>query len=130
MLRASTPSAYFGVYKVWTDQKQVREMIILVGFYIFFFSMVGHKEPRFMLPISPFLFLFAGYVFIDFTKTYPRLMRIFVWGGILVDLTIFQIRQSYHDRFWDAMEYITDQGVPHSLYSMHRFETPYYSWLH
>jgi hypothetical protein len=51
---------------------------------------------------------------------------------ILEEGFMFILRQTFHHRFWDAMEYITNYGdqPPHSLYSMHRFETPYYSWLH
>ena len=51
---------------------------------------------------------------------------------ILEEGFMFMLRQTFHHRFWDALEYITNykDTVPHSLYSMHRFETPYYSWLH
>ena len=119
-------------------------MAYMTLFYIIFFSCVGHKEPRFMLPISPFLFLFAGSVLVDWFKQYeglnispnirslpPRILKVVIWGGILIDVTLFTVRQNYHDRFWDAMDYVTSQpDWPHSIYSMHRFETPYYSWLH
>jgi len=38
----------------------------------------------------------------------------------------------FHNRYWDALDYVINfsDKAPNSLYSMHRFETPYYSWLH
>ena len=85
-----------------------------------------------MLPIAPFLFLLAGYALTDITKKFPKLTRIVLCCMIIIDSANFIVRVSFHDKFWDAMEYITTFGdkPPHSLYSMHRFETPYYSWLH
>lgn len=127
--------AYFGIYMYTRDQlkkKQHPEIVYKTVFYIIFFSLIGHKEARFMLPIAPFLFLLAGYALTNITKKFPKFTRFALWVMILIDASNFCVRVSFHDKFWDAMNYITNFGdkPPHSLYSMHRFETPYYSWLH
>ena len=94
--------------------------------------MIGHKENRFLLPILPFLFLQTGYFLKNTPKSYVLPVKLILWGSILFDSGMFIMRQAFHHRFWDALDYITNKGDthPHSLYSMHRFETPYYSWLH
>mmetsp|Transcript_17852 Transcript_17852/g.30297 ORF Transcript_17852/g.30297 Transcript_17852/m.30297 type:complete len:83 (+) Transcript_17852:1125-1373(+) len=65
-------------------------------------------------------------------KRWPRLVSALAWIQIVVDLGLFVHRNHFHDHFWDALDYLKDLGEspPHSLYTMHRFETPYYSWLH
>jgi hypothetical protein len=56
----------------------------------------------------------------------------FAWVMILVDGVLFLERHWFNDRFWDVMDYLTNLGdsPPHSLFTMQRYETPYYSWLH
>jgi len=51
---------YNYVKEAW-NKKQQPEIAYLAGFYILFFSLVGHKEHRFMLPIMPFLYLILGF---------------------------------------------------------------------
>jgi hypothetical protein len=65
-------------------------------------------------------------------KSTPKIVIGLTWIMIVLDAVIFVVHLNFHDRYWDAMDYITNLGdqPPHSLYSMHRFETPYYSWLH
>ena len=118
--------------KDMSAKKLTPDMVYMCLFYIVFFSLLGHKENRFLLPILPFLFLLTGYGVVHFSKIYPKFTKILLWITILVESSMFMLRQSFHHRFWDALEYITNYGdtPPHSLYSMHRFETPYYSWLH
>ena len=107
-------------------------MVYMCLFYIGFFSLIGHKENRFLLPILPFLFLLSGYSVIDLCEKYPKIVRAILWLTILVEAFMFTSRQMFDHRFWDALEYVTNlsDSPPHSMYSMHRFETPYYSWLH
>lgn len=135
VLRASTPFAYLGFLFYAKDVLHYGhhpEIVYLAGFYIIFFSLIGHKEPRFMLPIAPFLFLVSGYFLEFITKLWPRTIRFYIWASIAVDSLLFVARVNFHDRYWDAMDYIVNVGdtPPHSIYTMHRFETPYYSWLH
>jgi len=123
-----------GTYKYtvhsW-NKKKTPDLMYISVFYIFFFSLIGHKENRFLLPILPFLFLMTGYSIPLLVKKYGKCVRIVFWIYILVEAFFFMMRSSFHHRFYDVMEYVTNQSEPpHSMYSMHRFETPYYSWLH
>jgi hypothetical protein len=42
------------------NTKQPPYLVYMCIFYITFFSLLGHKENRFLLPILPFLFLMTG----------------------------------------------------------------------
>ena len=108
------------------------EMVYMCVFYIAFFSLIGHKENRFLLPILPFLFLMTGYSLARVSQKWSRSLSWLLWIFTGWNCLNFTARQCFHHRFWDALDYITNYGdsPPHSLYSMHRFETPYYSWLH
>lgn len=86
------PFCYLGVIKYAKDQfssNQSPEIVYKCVFYIFFFSMIGHKEQRFMLPIAPFLFLLMGYFLVSFTKQFPRLVRFYLWVVIVLDTGLF-----------------------------------------
>ena len=135
VLRGSTPAVYLGLILYTKDVLNVGRhpsLVYMIGFYILFFSLIGHKEPRFMLPIAPFLFLVAGYYLESTTRLFPKAIRFCMWTSMTIELCLFTMRASFHDRYWDAMDYIINYGdsPPHSLYTMHRYETPYYSWLH
>lgn len=135
IFRLATPAAYIGIC-IWArdvlSYGHQPELAYMCGFYIIFFSLIGHKEARFMLPIAPFLFLFAGYYLEIQARRRSLLAKVLTWVHIISEGSSFILRSSFHDRFWDAVEYIVNfsDTPPHSLYTMHRFETPYYSWLH
>lgn len=99
---------------------------------IFFFSVIGHKEARFMLPVVPFMFLITSNgcleLILRFKKTSYYALRLYIF----VEVMIFVYRANLHDQFYDALPYITNDpdSPPHSLYTMHRFEAAYSSWLH
>jgi phosphatidylinositol glycan class B len=135
IFKATTPFLVHGLYKFTSDMRNKNkstEMAIMCGFYIAFFSLIGHKENRFMLPILPFLFLFTGYSLTKCPNSLRTVIKVALWIFVIEGVGMFIIRQQFHHRFWDAPDYIMNYGdkQPHSLYTMHRFETPYYSWLH
>jgi len=127
----------YGVYQHYFDmknQKQVPYLVYMCVFYITFFSLLGHKENRFLLPILPFLFLMTGrgLSLMIKHKKWILLVKLLVYGSIIFEIVQFGVRSMFHNRYWDALDYVINfsDKAPHSLYSMHRFETPYYSWLH
>jgi len=69
----------------------------MTSFYIIFFSFIGHKEPRFLLPILPFLFLMAGYGYLSFLKNYPKIAKIYLSINFIIEFVYFTIRCIYHD---------------------------------
>jgi phosphatidylinositol glycan class B len=70
-------------------------MAVFSGFYFLLFSLIAHKEPRFLLPIVPLIFLMVGYLLAKLTKrSSPRvrtLLRLYMWLAIAVEvaMTVF-----------------------------------------
>lgn len=136
IFRGLYPLVIFGVWnyaRLMVRTRRRPDLFYMSGFYILFFSFIGHKEPRFLLPILPFLFLMTGHGMAHLAErgTKPFLRAFFIIN-VIVEVLFFFIRLNFHDQFWDAMHYLTNLGdqPPHSLYTAHRYETPYYSWLH
>ena len=135
IFRLLFPILIFGLYNFTItnlNKRKSNESIYMCTFYIFFFSLVGHKEPRFLLPITPFLFLITGHQMITFCNKFKNFARLYICLHMTIEISYFLIRLTYADQFWDAMPYIVNKGdnPVHSLYTMQRYETPYYSWLH
>lgn len=64
IFRAHYPFLLYGLVRFWRDRrskKQSADIVYLCTFYVLFFSLIGHKEQRFLLPILPFLFLILGF---------------------------------------------------------------------
>ena len=89
------PLLILGTYKYsvhhWNKKLRPDLMYISV-FYIMFFSFIGHKENRFLLPILPFMFLMTGYSVPLIVKKYSKVTRIAFWIYILVDAFFFGLR--------------------------------------
>lgn len=71
------PAVIYSFYVYFQDsvsKKQTPYMLYFVGFYLLVFSIIAHKEPRFLTPIAPFIFLMLGYMLSTNLKTYPRLI--------------------------------------------------------
>ena len=113
IFRGSVVLIFAGIvnhFYVCQNKRQTPELVWLCGFYILFFSCIGHKEARFLLPIAPFLYLMAGQVSIDFAKRYGSCFKLFLWLHIIVETVFFAYRFNFHDQFWDAMHYMVNKG--------------------
>jgi hypothetical protein len=67
------PAVFFGYYsylkdKLTISKDQVPYLAILSLSYLIIFSLIAHKEDRFMLPIIPFSALLGAYAFKNWTK--------------------------------------------------------------
>ena len=118
-------------FKKFSLDSRVSQLQIFCIFYIAFFSLVGHKEGRFLLPVLPFAFLLMGNLVVQkgfnfgFTKK-------FLWLSIIVELIVFIIRGNFVDQFNDIPQYlnlVTDYNVD-SVFSIHRYESPFQSYFH
>ena len=86
-------------------------MAILSLFYVLIFSLIAHKEVRFMLPIIPFSALIGGYAFKKWAKAAIKmskvqaLLKFLVYIYILVEIVsgviYFNLRKS-----WDVPAYL------------------------
>lgn len=65
-------------------------MAYMILFYLFVFSLIPHKEKRFMLAITAFAYMTLGYLLVRKVKdrTWRGWLRFIVWLGILVEIGI------------------------------------------
>ena len=106
-------------------------MLYLVSFYLLVFSIIAHKEPRFLTPIVPFILLMLGYCISTHLRTFPRFIRFFIYASIVVETVTYCIMTNFHFRQWEIMVDLQNLDVaPHSVYSMQKIDMPYYTWTH
>ena len=90
--RAWYPFLLLGFYKLFRDSKNKKksaDIVYMCIFYIIFFSCIGHKEKRFLLPVLPLMFLVLGYQIQHSVKVMPRIIRLIAWILIVVDGVLF-----------------------------------------
>lgn len=139
---AAIPAVFFGYYaylrdKLAASKDQVPYMAILSLFYLLIFSLIAHKEVRFMLPIIPFSALMAGYGLKKWAKTVINKRklqtgtRFIVYIYIFVEVVMGIIFLNLHFRNWEVPAYLTEKDVaPHSVYFMQAVDAPYQIWTH
>jgi len=104
-------------------------------FYIIIFSIIAHKEKRFMLPIVAFVFLVLGYLLVRKTRVWgKKVIKTIIWLSIVGEIGI-HLAYYIHHNLWVMTDYmlIKNQSLdshPHSLYTMKRFDQPWHSLLH
>ncbi len=110
-------------------------MAILCLSYILIFSLIPHKEARFMLPIIPFSALMAGYALQSTVKNpllnNPKLLKYLILLYLLVELTtgLFSFTFKFHGS--EVPAYLAAKPTaPHSVYYMPHFDAPYSVWTH
>lgn len=131
-------SMYFYTSEMW-KQNRSPEMMYSVIFYIAFFSIIiGHKEKRFMLPIVPFCFLATGYMLVRKIKTWKGKATCLVWASVIVEIIVQCVYGGHHNLHVLTDHILAKGGTqnypidyhPSSLYTMKRFDQPWYSLLH
>ena len=60
IMKGFYPFMLIGMFKYFKGRNSP-DLVYITAFYILFFSLIGHKENRFLLPILPFLFLLTGF---------------------------------------------------------------------
>ena len=64
------------------------EIMYLTSFYVLIFSIIGHKEKRFLLPVFPFCVLCVGYLFVRKVKFWKGKVTFLIYFSVIVELTI------------------------------------------
>ena len=73
----------------------------MTAFYILFFSFIGHKEPRFLLPILPFIFLMIGHYIVYLFKStsgnvwLSRALSAFLVINTVIEVTLLTVRINF-----------------------------------
>ncbi|CDW76889.1 UNKNOWN [Stylonychia lemnae] len=123
--------AIYNYYKECSQKKQTPYMVYMTLFYVLIFSLIAHKEYRFMQPIIPFCFLMLGYLYANSVKNYGKIVRTLLWLHIIEQLVTYVIIHNFHFRQWETMRDLADmEEAPHSIFSMQKADLPYYSWTH
>lgn len=112
-------------------------MAYMILFYLLVFSLIAHKEKRFMLAITAFTYLTLGYLLVRKVKIWKSWVGVIVWTGVLVEFAI-QAFYHIHHKLWVFSDYMLAQGQavgdadyhPHSFYTSKRYDQPWHSNLH
>lgn len=85
------PFVLYGVYfllKEKLQQGQSPELMYMTVFYFIVFSLIGHKEKRFLLPIFAFCVLALGYLISRKLKQWKGKLLCCIWFSIIVELIV------------------------------------------
>ncbi|CDW78313.1 UNKNOWN [Stylonychia lemnae] len=131
---SAVPAFYVGLVSYTRDYRSKRlipYLFYMIVFYVLIFSMIPHKEYRFMQPIIPFCFLIIGYFYNGCMKKYGKIVRIMIYLYIIEQALVSYIITKFHFSQWKVMKYLADEALaPHSIYSMQNVDLPYYTWSH
>ncbi|XP_010453614.1 PREDICTED: GPI mannosyltransferase 3 isoform X1 [Camelina sativa] len=151
MLFTFTPFSITGMMK--SNNQKLSALILWV---LALYSVLGHKEFRFVLPVLPIALIFSGYAFAQMEvsgsssssvtkkKQVPRQNHTIKWSPKLRLSVFFLLATNipmavymslFHQRGTeDAMNYLSDEAykgrVKSILFLMPCHSTPYYSTLH
>jgi phosphatidylinositol glycan class B len=136
------PSVLLGILTYAKDKFTQRGgeppyILIVTVFYIFVFSIIAHKEARFLLPVVPFCFLMLGYFLVKQIKSFRggkcvnRFIKFYIWVAIIVELAMGAFFLFMQFRQWEILDYLQQKETsPHSIFTMQALDTPYYTWTH
>ena len=87
------PCIIFGCINYTKDmvinKKQIPYIILYSLSILSFLSMLSHKEPKFILPIFPPIFLIIGYYLsITCAKTRPKTLKCYIYFGVILEILI------------------------------------------
>ncbi|CAA7031370.1 unnamed protein product [Microthlaspi erraticum] len=151
MLFTFTPFSIAGIIK-----SKNQKLSALILWVLAIYSILGHKEFRFVLPVLPVALMFSGYAFAQMEssdspsssvtkkKQVPRKKHIIKWSSKLSLSVLFLLVTNipmalymslFHQRGTeDAMNYLSEEAnkgrVKSILFLMPCHSTPYYSTLH
>jgi len=64
-------------------------------FYVLFFSLIAHKEIRFLMPIIPFIMICSGEYLAQLLKRKPNFTSFLVKIYIIVEIIAFGVFHAY-----------------------------------
>ncbi|KAG6976885.1 hypothetical protein JG688_00000902 [Phytophthora aleatoria] len=135
------PIVIAGYLTVPSSKKDLGRVIMWA---LFVYSNAAHKEFRFVLPLLPPAFVYAGYclrnlerkLYVQFReRTQWNLLRLAVFSVIVPNvLSAYYLSQSHQRAPVEVMDYLADRIQENPEASIHFWTpchaTPYYSYLH
>jgi phosphatidylinositol glycan class B len=129
---ALVPLAYlsfFSHYKTQNSKAQSPYITYYSVFYILFFSLIAHKEVRFLMPIVPFIFIQTAELMHLQVYKFPIAAGIKVY--IVIEIVTLCVITTYHERASEIrVDLLTRYPDLHSFYSIDVYNTPVFSLLH
>ena len=104
------PFVLYGVYfytKESLRQNRSQEIMYITIFYFIIFSLIGHKEKRFLIPIFAFCVLALGYLITRKLKQWKGRILCCIWFSVIVEL-IIQGAYSIHHKLWVFTDYMLE----------------------
>ena len=107
-------------------------ILMIVPFYILTYSLIPHKELRFLMPIFPILIVFCG---ISITKIYNNTKHqgkliTFLYSSFILNIMAFCVLSNFHQRgvigIIENLKYEIDQNVMLNRNVDIHFLMPYY----
>ena len=121
----------FGHIKIAWSKGQTPYLTYYNLFYFIVFSLIPHKEMRFLLPILPFALLLTGEFYAQTLKNHPVILRLSLFLNWFLTIGFTSFQYLFHHRSWEIPAYLIAKGEQiHSLHTIERFSAPYYSWFH
>lgn len=100
---ASLLSFYVYAKDTISIKKTTPILTYFVGFYLIVFSIISHKEYRFLVPIIPFTFLMIGYLLFRKIQHYPKLITLVIILSVVIESAIIAVMSTFHFRGWETM---------------------------
>lgn len=142
LLNIQVPFIMIGLYKYTSNPQHSSTkypfLTIYICTYLLYLSLITHKEPKFILPTFPPLYLLAAKGLASIGDIHRpislrnRLLRLFVLLTFLVELSITIFFVVFHDLgAFAPVHYLRDHYPNyHSFTAMQKFEGNYYSLHH
>ncbi|CAB5179365.1 unnamed protein product [Rhizophagus irregularis] len=132
-----------GIYDIYNDKKfpsyhhqSVKTLIWLIILMIFSYSLLSHKEFRFIYPLLPIMIICAGYCLREISLKYQKKMsRIIVISLIITNIPLAFYANFIHQRgVVDVMNYLRNEARSEKVHEigflMPCNSTPFYSNFH
>lgn len=122
------PMMLYGIYCMSSDVKQrMRPLLMMTVWIVAIYSLLPHKEFRFMFPIVPVLLMTVAY---GLQQLQPRSRVRVMWALVLTQLPMALYLSLWHQRgVIDVMKWLkTQEGSIGVLMPCH--STPWYSIIH
>lgn len=88
-------------------------MIYYISFYVLVFSVLKHKEIRFMLPILPFIYLLGGRFLKVMYKKSAKIVVIYLYIFVIVEMFVLIIVNRYHFIGYEIHDYLMEKEGEH-----------------
>ena len=70
------------------NKRRSPEMMYATIFYIFIFSIIPHKEKRFLVPVVPFCMLALGYMLLRKLKSWKSKVTCLIWFSVIAEIIV------------------------------------------